>query len=69
MVGGVLLLLVLAYFLMFFAFNKWIKKDDKFVRAVKLGKKNGKVRLMMMSFRFVYKDESEVYKSKSDSNK
>ena len=68
-VGGVLLLLVLAYFLMFFAFNKWVKKDDKFVRAVKLGKKNDKVRLMMMSFRFVYKDESEVYKSKSDSNK
>ena len=65
-VGGVLLLLVLAYFLMFFVFNKWIKKDDKFVRAVKLGKKNDKIKLMLMSFRIEYRDESEVYKSKSD---
>ena len=65
-VGGVLLLLVLAYFLMFFVFNKWIKEDDKFVRAVKLGKKNDKIKLMLMSFRIEYRDESEVYKSKSD---
>ena len=65
-VGGALLLLVLIYFLMFFAFNKWIKKDNKLVRAVKVGKKNDKIKLMLMSFRIEYRDESEVYKSKSD---
>ena len=62
-VGGFIFLLGLTYVLMFFVFNKWIKEDDKFLRVVRFGKKEDKVRLMKMSFRFIYKDEGEILNS------
>lgn len=65
-VGGVLLLLCLAYVLMMFVLNKWINKDGKAVRAFKLGKKEDKVRLLVVPCKFEYRNESEVYNSKSE---
>ena len=65
-VGGVIVLLALTYILMFFAFNKFIKVDDKTYRAIKLGKKDDKIKFLTSSFKVRYADESNVYKSKSD---
>lgn len=58
-VGGVIVLLALAYILMFFAFNKFIKVDDKTYRAIKLGKKDDKTKFLTSSFKVRYVDESK----------
>ena len=68
-VGSILLLCLLCFFLLFFVFNKWIRKDDKALRAVKLGKKDNKVRLLVMPFRFEYREEAEVFNTKKDALK
>ena len=67
--GSLILLLGLCYLALFFLFNKWIKKDDKAVRAFKFGKKDNQVRLLVMPFRFEYRPENEVYNSKEDALK
>lgn len=63
-VGGVLLLCCGCYFLLFFVFNKWVNEEGDTVRVIKLGKKDGKVRLCKMPCKFIYKDEKEVFNSK-----
>ena len=68
-IGGVILLACLAYVLLFFVFNKWINKKNKAVRVIKLGKKDDKIKLLTMSFRFEYRNESEVYNSKNEALK
>ncbi len=68
-IGGVILLIAIIYVLMMFVFNKWIKKEDKAVRAFKLGKKDNKVRLLVMPFKFEYRDETEVFNKKEDALK
>lgn len=68
-VGSILLLCLLCFFLLFFVFNKWIKKDDKAIRAVKFGKKDNKVRLLVMPFRFEYREEAEVFDTKQEALK
>ena len=68
-VGSILLLCLLCFFLLFFVFNKWIKKDDKAIRAVKFGKKDNKVRLLVMSFRLEYREETEVFNTKQEALK
>ncbi len=68
-VGSILLLCLLCFFLLFFVFNKWIKKDDKAIRAVKFGKKDNKVRLLVMPFRFEYREETEVFNTKKEALK
>ena len=68
-IGSILLACGLCYVLMFFVFNKWINKDGKAVRAIKLGKKEEKVRLMVMPCKFEYKDEAEVFKTKEEAMK
>ena len=68
-VGSILLLCLLCFFLLFFVFNKWIRKDDKALRAVKFGKKDNKVRLLVMPFRFEYREEAEVFNTKKDALK
>jgi len=68
-VGSILLLCLLCYFLLFFVFNKWIKKEDKAIRAVKFGKKDNKVRLLVMPFRFEYREEAEVFDTKQEALK
>ena len=68
-VGSILLLCLLCFFLLFFVFNKWIRKDDKALRAVKFGKKDNKVRLLVMPFKFEYREESQIFNSKSEALK
>lgn len=68
-VGSILLLCLLCFFLLFFVFNKWIRKDDKALRAVKFGKKDNKVRLLVMPFRFEYREETEVFNTKKEALK
>ena len=64
--GGIVALLAISYILMFFVFNKWIELGDRIVRAVKLGHKKGKMRLLLMPFRFEYRDEKEIYNTKTE---
>ena len=68
-IGALLLLCCLCYVLLFFVFNKWIRKDDKALRAVKFGKKDNKVRLLVMPFRFEHREESQIFDSKSEALK
>ena len=68
-IGCVLLLCCGCYLLLFFVFNKWINKDGKAVRVFKLGKKDDKVRLIIMPCKFEYKEESEVFKTKEEAMK
>ena len=58
-----------AYCLLFFVFNKWIKKDDKAIRVFPLGKKGEQVRLISMCCKVEYRKAEEVYKSKSEALK
>lgn len=67
--GGLLLIVCLIYLLMFFVFNKWIKKDEKAVRVVKCGKKDDKVKLLTMSLKKEFRSENEVFKSKAEALK
>ena len=68
-IGCVLLLCCVCYLLLFFVFNKWINKDGKAVRVFKLGKKDDKVRVIIMPCKFEYKEESEVFKTKEEAMK
>ena len=79
---SVLLAICGAYFLLFFAFNKWIKEEDDATRVFRFGSKEGKVRLFRVPFnfvkkdgkikfvfkpfKFVYKDEKEVFETKEE---
>lgn len=62
-------LAVLSYLLLFFAFNKWTKKDGKLIRVVELKRKNKKVKLMTTSFNIIRRDETEVFDSKEETTK
>ena len=65
-IGAILLLGCLGYLFLFFVLNKWIREDDKALRAFVISKKDGRAKVMVMPFKFVYRDESEVYSSKED---
>lgn len=83
--GIILLLIICAYVLLFFVFNKWIKEENDATRVFKFGKKDGKARLLRVPFsfakkdgkvrfifksiKFVYVDENEVYKTKTEALK
>ncbi len=67
--GSLVVLLALVYVLLFFVFNKWIKKEDKAIRAIKLGKKGEEVRLLVMPCKVEYRKENEVYNSKAEALK
>ena len=71
-VGGVLVLLCGAWALMMFVFNKWIKVDNKAIRAFKLfGLKNkeGKYFLLGFPVKFVSREEVQIYKTKDEALK
>ena len=65
-VGGALVLACLAYALLFFAFNKWTRIDDKVARVVKLGKKGDKVKVLLMPFKVAYIEENQIFDKKVD---
>lgn len=70
-IGSLFLILGLAYFLLFFVFNKWIKANDQAVRVMRfaLGSKDGKGRYLSFKFKFEYRDKEEVFSSKQDALK
>ncbi|MBO4682874.1 MAG: hypothetical protein J5618_03340, partial [Bacilli bacterium] len=70
-IGGLLLVLCGAYFLLFFVFNKWIKVEGNAVRVFPfaLGKKDGKQRLFAFPFKFEYREDSEIFASKEEALK
>lgn len=70
--GGLILLVLLTWVLMMFVFNKWIKVNDKAIRACKvfgIRKKDGKFLVLAFPIKFVGKEESELYKNKEDALK
>lgn len=70
-IGSLLLALVGAYFVLFFLLCKWIKVGDKAVRVLPfaLGKKDGQARVMSFPFKFEYRPNEEIYKSKDEALK
>lgn len=69
--GGLVILLCGAWVLLMFVLNKWIKVGDKVVRAFKLFgiKKDGKPLVWGFPFKFVTREESEIFKTKEDALK
>lgn len=69
--GAIILTLGIAYVLFFFVFNKWIRKEDKALRAFKLFgiKKNNKLLVMVFPFKFEYKQENEIFNTKEEALK
>lgn len=70
-IGSIVLLLGLAYLLLFFLFNRWVKIGEKAVRVFPFafGKKNGKERLLAFPCKFVYKEKPEIFKTKEEALK
>ena len=64
--GGVVLSLGIAYALLMFVFNKWIKEGDKVVRVLRfaLGTKDGKQRYLAFPCKFAYKNKEEIFDTK-----
>ena len=65
-IGGVLVLGCICFLLLFFVLNKWIRKDDKAVRAFKVGKKDDEIKLMLMNFSIEYRVKEEVFDTKKE---
>lgn len=69
-IAGLILLLCLAYVLLMFVFNKWVKVGDKAVRAFKLGKeKDGKVLTLVFFLKFKKYSSSEIFNTKQEALK
>lgn len=70
-IGSIVLLLGLAYLLLFFLFNRWVKINEKAVRVFPFafGKKDGKERLLAFPCKFVYKEKPEIFKTKEEALK
>ena len=66
LVGGIILDLVIAYFLLFFVFNKWTLANGNPIRVFVIGKNNGKVRLLNMTLMIIYREENEVFNTKEE---
>ena len=64
--GGIILALVIAYFLLFFVFNKWTLANGNPIRVFVIGKNNGKVRLLNMTLMIIYREENEVFNTKEE---
>ena len=69
--GGLILLVGIAYVLLMFVFNKWIKEGDKAVRVLRfaLGSKDGKQRYLAFPCKFAYRNKEEVFNTKEDALK
>ena len=70
--GGLILLVLVAWALMLFGFNKWIKDGDKVIRAFKLfglKTKDGKFLVLAFPVKFVGKEDAELFNSKEQALK
>ncbi len=69
-IGGVIFLLALAYVLMMFVFNHWIKKNRQAYRVIKLWKnKEGKRVLIATPCKVIHRYDEEVFKTKDEALK
>ena len=70
-IGSTILLLCGAWALMMFVLNKWIKVGDKVVRAFKVFgvKKGNKYIVWGFPFKFVTREEAEIFKTKEEASK
>lgn len=70
-IGSIVLVAGGAYALGFFVFNKWIIVENKAVRVLPFafGKKEEKSRVLAFPFKFVFRVESEIYKTKQEALK
>ena len=68
-VGSILLVCSISYILLFFVFNEWINKNGKAVRVFKIGKKETRIRLLLMPCKLEYKDRQEIFKTKEEALK
>ena len=64
----ILLILAALYVLAFFALNSFVVVDNKIVRAVHIGRKYTKLRLLTFDFRIIYRSRSQVFKDKDRAN-
>lgn len=69
--GVILLVLVGAWALMMFVFNKWIRREDKAIRVFKLFgiKKDDKFLVVAFPIRFEYKLDNEIFNTKEEALK
>ena len=70
-IGSFFFALIVAFVLLMFVFNKWIKEGDKAVRVLRfaLGSKDGKQRYFSLKFKFVYRNKEEVFNTKNEALK
>lgn len=68
-VGSILLVCSISYILLFFVFNEWINKNGKAIRVFKIGKKETRIRLLLMPCKLEYKDRHEIFKTKEEALK
>ena len=70
-IASILVLLCGVWVLMMFVLNKWIKVGDKVVRAFKVFgvKKDGKYIVWGFPFKFVTREEAEIFKTKKEASK
>ena len=62
----ILVLSLIVYLILFFGFNKWIKKNNKPIRVIRCGHKHGKVRLFRMDWEIELREEDEIFDHKKD---
>ncbi len=69
--GAILLVLVGAWALMMFVFNKWIRREDKAIRVFKLFgiKKDDKFLVVSFPVKFEYKLDNEIFNTKEEALK
>ena len=65
-VGALIVISTIVYFILFFGFNKWIKKNNKAIRVFRCGHKKGKVRLYRMDLEIELREEDEIFNRKAD---
>jgi len=66
-VGGILLLGILALLILFFVCNKWIIVDNKTVRVFVYNKKNKEEnKLLALTLKKYVRKEEEIYKNRQD---
>lgn len=65
-VGGIILVLAIIYWFLFFVCNEWTIANDKSARVFRVRNREDKVVLIKMNGIIVYRYDNEVYKKKRD---
>ena len=65
-IGALLVTCCLAFFLLFFVFNKWIIVGDKVVRAFRIGGNQNEIKLLTLKFSKETRIKDKVFSKKKD---